>query len=160
VVQGSAEVVTPQPEVQRLLSVAVALSARGVTTATAVGRRAESVAGPVVDLLLHPPLVPRQLHAGRMLDDLAHEGRVRRDELRLRLTAALDVAVPAVVAQGLSRVDLAGIVRDVLGDLDLPEIIRESTGSMASESLRGLRMQGIEGDDAIARGLKRLLGRR
>ena len=47
--------------------------------------------------------------------------------------------------------DLVGLTNEVIAEVDLPEIIRESTGSVASETLRGVRMQSISGDDAVTR---------
>jgi hypothetical protein len=81
---------------------------------------------------------------------------------RLDLTAVvteqvdLDVVVEAV----LDRLDLVGLAAEVIDGVDLPEIIRESTGSMASETVRGVRMQGIAADDAVGRAVDRLLLRR
>ena len=56
----------------------------------------------------------------------------------------------------IGRVDLAGLARQVLEEIDLPEIIRESTGSMASDTLRGVRMQTISADDAVGRAVDKL----
>jgi hypothetical protein len=60
----------------------------------------------------------------------------------------------------IDRVDLVAIVDEVLAAIDLPAIIRESTGSMASETVRGTRMAGISVDDAISRSLDRYRLRR
>ena len=60
----------------------------------------------------------------------------------------------------IDRIDMIAIVEEVLATIDLPAIIRESTGSMASETVRGARMTGISVDDAISRGLERHLFRR
>jgi hypothetical protein len=60
----------------------------------------------------------------------------------------------------IDRIDLAGIARSVIDEIDLPEIIRESTGSMASETVRGVRIQGIEADAAVSRAVDRVLLRR
>jgi hypothetical protein len=68
----------------------------------------------------------------------------------------LDALVPAVIA----RVDLIGLAEEVIDGVDLPEIIRESTGSMASDAVRGARMQGIAADEAVGRAVDRLLLRR
>jgi hypothetical protein len=160
VVQGTSEVTVADRELVRLLDVAVGAAGQATAAATSVARGLQALARPVGRMLLRPPLVPHRLQAGTWVEDLAHQGSLTRDELKLRLAAALDVAVPAVVAQGLSRVDLNAIVKQVLDDLDLPELIRESTGSMASESVRGLRMHGIEGDAAIGRAIGRFRLRR
>jgi len=60
----------------------------------------------------------------------------------------------------ISRIDLVGLAEDVIAEVDLPEIIRESTGSMASETVRGVRMQGISADEAVGRAVDRFRLRR
>jgi hypothetical protein len=61
------------------------------------------------------------------------------------------------VDAALAQVDLIALANEVIDGVDLPEIIRESTGSMASDTVRGARMQGIEADQAVARAMDRLL---
>jgi hypothetical protein len=68
-------------------------------------------------------------------------------------TIASRVDMQAIV----DRIDLVGLARYVVEEIDLPEIIRDSTGSMASETVRGVRMQGIEADEAVARVVDRVL---
>ena len=58
------------------------------------------------------------------------------------------------------RLDLVGLAEEVVNGIDLPEIIRESTGSMASEVVRDARMQSIDADVAIARIVDRVIRRR
>ena len=41
-------------------------------------------------------------------------------------------------------------------EVDLAELIRQSTGSVASDTVRGVRMQGISGDEAVGRAVGRL----
>jgi hypothetical protein len=60
----------------------------------------------------------------------------------------------------LQQVDLIGVAEYVVDGIDLPEIIRDSTGSMASEAVRGLRMQGVGADVAVGRVVDRILHRR
>jgi hypothetical protein len=60
----------------------------------------------------------------------------------------------------IDRIDLAALAEEVIEAIDLPEIIRDSTGSMASEAVRGVRMQSIEADEAVARVLDRVFRRR
>ena len=75
--------------------------------------------------------------------------------------ADLDAAVARVDLDAvIARVDLVAIVEEVLDEIDLPAIIRDSTGSMASETVRGVRMTGISADDAISRAVDRALFRR
>ena len=67
-----------------------------------------------------------------------------------------DVDLAAIIG----RLDLAGLAEQVISEIDLPEIIRESTGSVASETLRGARMRGIAADEAISRAVDRVFSRR
>ena len=60
----------------------------------------------------------------------------------------------------LDHLDLAGLAAEVIDAVDLPEIIRDSTGSMASETVMGARMQGIAADETVARVRDRLFLRR
>ncbi len=76
-------------------------------------------------------------------------------------TVDLDAAAARLDIEAvIDRVDVVGLAMDVIAEIDLPEIIRESTGSMASDTLRGVRMQSISGDDAIGRVVDRLRMRR
>ncbi len=86
-------------------------------------------------------------------------GRVDLDAAVARVD--LDGAVALVDLDAIiDRIDLVGIVGEVLDELDLPAIIRDSTGSMASETVHGVRMTGITADDAISRVVDRALFRR
>jgi hypothetical protein len=60
----------------------------------------------------------------------------------------------------IDRMDITAIAQDVLDDIDLPDIIRESSGSMASEGVQGLRVQGMNADRFVAKVLDRVLRRR
>ena len=60
----------------------------------------------------------------------------------------------------VQRLDLVGLAEEIVNGIDLPEIIRESTGSMASEVVRDVRMQSIDADVAIARFVDRIIRRR
>jgi len=64
------------------------------------------------------------------------------------------------IAAIIDRLDLAGIAERVINEIDLPEIIRESTGAVASDTVRGARMRGIAADQALTRTVDRLLLRR
>jgi len=76
-------------------------------------------------------------------------------------TVDLDSAVARVDLDAIiDRIDVIGIVEEVLDVIDLPAIIRDSTGSMASETVRGARMTSITADDAISRAVDRALFRR
>ena len=60
----------------------------------------------------------------------------------------------------VQRLDLVALAEEVVNGIDLPEIIRESTGSMASDVVRDARMQSIDADVVIARVVDRIIRRR
>jgi hypothetical protein len=74
--------------------------------------------------------------------------------------ADLDAAAARIdVDACLDRVDLVGIAQEVVG-IGLPDIVRESTGSLATETVEEVRLQGMAADDAIARLVDRIRLRR
>lgn len=78
------------------------------------------------------------------------------------IAARIDVDAIAArvdVEAVLERVDLAALTEDVLEAIDLPGIIRQSTGSMATETVMDVRMQGIGADQAVNRFVDRVLRR-
>ena len=79
------------------------------------------------------------------------------DRMDLTSVVLTRVDLHALVDAVLAQMDLIGLAEQVIDGVDLPEIIRESTGSMASETVRGARMQGIEADQAVGRAMDRLL---
>ena len=79
----------------------------------------------------------------------------------VRARVNLDAVVAGVNLEAIiRRIDLVGLAEEVIAEVDLPEIIRESTGSVASDTIRGVRMQGISGDEALTRAVHRLRLRR
>ena len=60
----------------------------------------------------------------------------------------------------IHRVDLARIATEVIGEIDLPELIRESTGAVTSETVRAVRMRSAEADLFMGRIIDRLLMRK
>ena len=96
---------------------------------------------------------------------------LRRVDLDALITAVLDrvdltavvlrrVDLDALISAVLDRVDLIPLAEEVIEGVNLPEIIRESTGTMASDTVQGVRMQGIVADEAVGRVVDRLLLRR
>jgi hypothetical protein len=69
---------------------------------------------------------------------------------------AATVNVDAIIA----RVDLAGLANEVVEDIDLPKIIRESSGAMASETVVGVRLRSAHADERINHIIDRMLLRR
>jgi hypothetical protein len=60
----------------------------------------------------------------------------------------------------IDRVDLVGLAEQIIDGIDLPELIRESTGSMSSEVVRDVRLQSIEADERLAHIIDRMFRRR
>jgi hypothetical protein len=95
-------------------------------------------------------------------------GRIDLDEIaaRLDLDRILDrVDVDEIAARLdldplLERADVVGLARYVVEAIDLPELIRTSTGSMTSDMVRGVRAQGADADEAVERVVDRWLHRR
>jgi hypothetical protein len=129
--------------------VAADLAARGLT---AVG----GLASPVIRITLRPPLLPRPWQPVRLIETLqryGQQGRINGGRAVDAVAGRLDVY--AVI----DRIDLYELAQQVIDAVNLPEIIRDSTGSMASEAVRGVRMQSIEADEAIARIIDRVFRR-
>lgn len=106
-------------------------------------------------------LVPDVVHAVVARIDMT--ALVRQEVDLDEVAAAIDVDAIARrvdVEAVIARVDLVGITEDILDRIDLPEIIRESAGSMTTEAVHDVRMTGIGADEAVNRAVDRLLRRR
>jgi len=164
------------------------LAARGARNRVWVGRGVERlldqwtpvVAELVLSRLDLTGIVTRHVDLDdvvRSVDIDAVVSRVDLDAIvgRIDLDAAvssvdLDAAVEGVYIDAIAgrldidrvidRIDIVAMVEEVIAAIDLPAIIRDSTGSMASESVRSARLTGIAADDAISRGIERHLFRR
>jgi hypothetical protein len=103
--------------------------------------------------------------------------RVDIDEVvaRVDLDAVVDRIDPAAIVDRLDidavaarldvekvveRLDLVAIAEGVIEELDLAAIIRESTETMATEAVGGVRVQSVRADRLVARALDRALFRR
>lgn len=96
--------------------------------------------------------IVRRLDLDALVDtvDLGRQvDRIDVDEIARRLD------IDAVIA----RMDLIELAGNIIEGVDLPDIIRESTGSLSSEAVRGVRSQGMQADDAVAGFVGRLFGR-
>jgi hypothetical protein len=90
-------------------------------------------------------------------DQLAARIDVDAIAARIDLDAVIArVDVDAVVA----RVDLPGLTEQVMDEVDLGEIIRESSSTMANETVDTLRVQGMRADRLVSRVVDRILQRR
>jgi hypothetical protein len=59
----------------------------------------------------------------------------------------------------LDRLDLAAIAREVIDAIDLPDIVRQSSGAVSSQAARVVRAEGMHADDSVARFVDRVLRR-
>jgi len=107
----------------------------------------------VLDQVDLTALVERRVDLDRLarrLDVDAVAGRLDVDAVAVRLD------LDAVVA----RLDLIGLAGQVVDGIDLPRIIRDSTGSVASDGISGVRVQSAEADEAVAHFVDRVFRRR
>ena len=105
--------------------------------------------------------------AGRLdIDGIVAEVDLQAIVDRLDIAAVVSKVDPdPVVARvnfdaAMSQIDLIGIAQRVVDGIDLPGIIRESTGSLATEAVAGVRVQGQAADDAVGQLVGRVLRRR
>jgi hypothetical protein len=121
-------------------------------------RRAVEAAVPAVDLtelvLVHVDL--DTLAAGIDLDRIASP--LDLDPIMHRVDPDAIVARVDVDAV-IGRVDLAELAREVLAAIDLPEILRESTGAVSSQAPRAVRTEGMNADESVSRFVDRVLRR-
>jgi hypothetical protein len=107
--------------------------------------------------------IVRELDIDALLDRLdLTDVVVHRVDLD-RIVGGLDV--DAVVARvdldaAVARVDLLALAEYVVDGIDLPKIVRESTGSVASEGLRQVRLTSVDADRALAQFVDRMMFRR
>ena len=98
-------------------------------------------------------------HILELVDINGIVARVNLDQIMARIdinAIASRVDIEAII----SRVDLGSIANEVIDDIDLPEIIWESSAAMGSETMVGARMQGRAADERINRIVDRVLRRR
>ncbi len=154
---------------QQTGDVFLGLVAASRTVVVTMGSTLRPVARPLVRVALRPPLLPTQLQPGTWVRRAAVRGGAYRQEVRVEVEELLDRVLPTVLTQLLRHVDITALVQqnvdvvtlaeDVIAEIDLPAIIRESTGAVASDTLVGVRMQGISADEAVGRAMGRLRSR-
>jgi hypothetical protein len=128
--------------------------------------------GAVLDRLDLTELVIRRVDLDRVAQALDVDAVLDRLDLTELVIQRVDldrvvrtVDIEAIVS-GLdfnalvARIDVIGIAEQVIDGIDLPQLIRDSTGSVASEGIAGVRMQGMEADQAVAHFVDRVLRRR
>jgi hypothetical protein len=106
---------------------------------------------------------PNQIAARIELDEIVDRIDVDAIAKRIDLDAIvrridLDAIVARVDIEAvLARVDLPGLTEQVIDEVDLGEIIRESSSTMATETVDALRVQGMRVDGLVSRVVDRIL---
>ncbi len=175
----------PSAPIQVPLLVDVTISAAALTGMACLraARRVRSLTRPLAAQVLRPPLLHSDYWPETALRSFAEQGRQARLELGRRVGTAADELLPAVVARIdvarivnsldidaivaqldipalVGRMDLNAVVLQVINDIDLPTIIRDSSGLLASETVTGVRTLSIDADERVNRIVDRLLLRR
>lgn len=121
-----------------------------------------TVAGAILDQLDLTQLVSERVDINALVADVDVDAIVGRVDLavvvdRIDIDAVAErIDLEAVI----SRIDLATLAQEVIEEVDLPELMRESTGVLASETVEGVRVQGMHADRAVANAIDRVLFRR
>jgi hypothetical protein len=108
---------------------------------------------------------PNQIAARIELDEIVDRIDVDAIAKRIDLDAIvrridLDAIVARVDIEAvLARVDLPGLTEQVIDEVDIGEIIRESSSTMATETVDALRAQGMRVDGLVSRIVDRILQR-
>lgn len=119
----------------------------------AVAAAASAVGGRLLERIDLTDLVTAVVDLDRLaarIDVEAVVARVNIDAIAARLN--LDPII--------ARLDLIGLARYVVDGIDLPDLIRESTGSVTTDMVRDVRVQSAAADHQLERTIDRLLLRR
>ncbi|AQT82154.1 hypothetical protein B1R94_27235 [Mycolicibacterium litorale] len=86
------------------------------------------------------------------------------DQIDLTALVRERVDIDAIVAEVdidaiIARIDLIGLADQIIDGVDLPAIIRESTGTVTAEVMTDVRTQTARADDVVAGFVDRMLGR-
>lgn len=138
---------------------------------------------PVATVVVRPPLLPERLQLLSWFRARGRQGQAYRKRaeplaqtLMPTVTSAIidSIDIDAIVARVdldaivarididavLDRIDLAALVRQIIEEIDLPDLIRETSGAVSSEAVVGIRMQGIQADERVSRIVDKILQRR
>jgi len=147
---------------------ALAGMGRGLgAAATAEAQRAARAAArgmvlAVLDELDLTAVVRERVDLNAVAQELDLDAIIARVDLD-RVVARVDVDAVAArldLDAVVARMDLIGLAQVVVDGIDLPGIIRESSGAMTTQAVRDVRLQSLEADEAVARAAGRWLPRR
>jgi len=123
----------------------------GLSAAHEVGRQVAPVVQGVARTVDDSLTVVLQRGADALMERLDVTALVRDHVDIDALVAGVDVdAIPP-------RLDLLGLAAYIIDGIDLPAIIRESTGGITSDALRGARLRSYGADETVARAIDRVL---
>ena len=116
----------------------------------------------LLDRLDLTELVVERVDVDRLADAISIDRLMERIDLN-EVAAGIDVDAVAArldVERVVDRLDLVAIANEVIDGIDLPTIIRESTETMATETMDGVRERGVRADRFVARVVDRALLRK
>jgi hypothetical protein len=94
-----------------------------------------------------------------LLVTLTTRGELVKNRLEHEAADALRALLRRAVNASLDRLDLAGIASQVIDAIDLPGILRQSTGAVSSQAARVVRTEGMHADESVSRFMDRVLRR-
>jgi hypothetical protein len=157
-----------------LLAIGAAAVGTGLGIAGRVARFAGDTAARAVEVT---PLRPEML---RLNDRWDEDRRALLKRLDRSITSVIDIVLDRIdltriviervdvnriieervdIDGVIGRADVAGMARDVIHQLDLPEIVRDSSGTMAAETVESLRLRGMDADLFLSKLVDRVLHR-
>jgi hypothetical protein len=116
----------------------------------------------LLDRLDLTELVLERIDVDRLTDAISIDRVMARIDLD-EVAAGIDVDAVAArldVARIVDRLDLVAIANEVIDEIDLPAIIRDSTETMAAETMDGVRVHGVRADRFVSRIVDRALLRK
>lgn len=143
--------------------------ARGIEALARLGRQERAAARQDLDhavTVLVPSIVERvldRISLTELVKDNVDIDAIVADVDIDAIVTRLDIDAIAQrldIGAVIDRIDLVALADEIIEGIDLPEIIRASTGTVASEVVRGVRLQTIDADEAVARIVDRLFLRR
>ena len=143
-----------------LLSLVEQTITSAVTTSvnTALDRLVPVIADAIIERIDLTDLVIEQVDLSRIVTSAL-------DSLDLTQLVIDRVDVDAIVAEAdieavIDRVPIIPLANYVIDEIDLPQIIRSSTGGIASDAMNAVRVQGVGADQLVSGLADRMLLRR
>lgn len=157
--------VAPEDVRDALLALSLIPAAAAVRYTGAVAKRSTEFAAALIEVspfkgavrklddLWRRQVAEAERTAGDSLEDVVEWLLTRLD---LNAIVAERVDIEAII----QRVDVVALAQEVIYELNLPEIVRSSSQTMAAETVDGLRKHGMSADRAVSNFIDRLVGRK